>query len=231
MIRRTSLYVSQCAPIAARSQSGGWRFAQDFLGSRGSNHRPRRNDSDESRSALAKGWIATWNAHDLDAILAHHDDAIELTSPAATQLLGTPDGKVTGKANLRPYCQRGLEDYPDSRFHLNERLCGVTGIVLYYRNQKGTKTAEFMEVNASGKVTRVAANYGIKRVGTGRATSSPKIRLGYPTTAIPICLLPFATDFLKDPSSSVSAQRAAPKSIAHDGIAVFFVECNLRHRK
>lgn len=83
------------------------------------------------------------------------------TSPAAAQLLGTPDGKVTGKANLRAYFQRGLEAYPDLHFHLKEVLCGVTGIVLYYKNQKGSKTAEFMEVNASGKVTRVVANYGV----------------------------------------------------------------------
>lgn len=115
----------------------------------------------EQARALAKDWIAAWNAHDLEAILSHYDDAVELTSPAAAQLLGTPDGKVTGKANLRAYFQRGLEAYPDLHFHLKEVLCGVTGIVLYYKNQKGSKTAEFMEVNASGKVTRVVANYGV----------------------------------------------------------------------
>jgi hypothetical protein len=31
--------------------------------------------------------------------------------------------------------------------------------VLCYVNQKGTKSAEFMELNSSGKVTRVVANY------------------------------------------------------------------------
>jgi ketosteroid isomerase-like protein len=30
--------------------------------------------------ALANEWVATWNAHDLDAILNHHEDAIEFTS-------------------------------------------------------------------------------------------------------------------------------------------------------
>jgi len=42
---------------------------------------------------LAEQWIAAWNARDLDLILAHYEDAIELTSPAAAQLLGTADGR------------------------------------------------------------------------------------------------------------------------------------------
>ena len=108
---------------------------------------------------LAKFWVAAWNAHDLEAIMAHYDDAIELTSPLATQLLGTPDGKVVGKASLRAYFQRGLEAYPDLHFQLVDVLCGVNSALLYYTNQKGTRTAEFMELSATGKVARVVANY------------------------------------------------------------------------
>jgi hypothetical protein len=59
--------------------------------------------------AFANHWIAAWNAHDLELILTHYDDAVELTSPVAAQLLGKPDGKVVGKANLKAYFQRGLE--------------------------------------------------------------------------------------------------------------------------
>jgi len=108
---------------------------------------------------LANHWIAAWNAHDLDLIMTHYEDAVDLTSPAAAQLLGTPDGKVVGKANLRAYFQRGLESYPQLHFQLEEVLWGVNSVVLYYRNQKGTRTAEFMELSASGKVAQVVANY------------------------------------------------------------------------
>jgi predicted ester cyclase len=110
-------------------------------------------------SKLASHWIAAWNAHDLDAILTHYDDAIELTSPVAAQLLGTPDGKVSGKANLRAYFQRGLQAYPELRFQLEEVLWGLNSVVLYYINQKGTHSAEFMELSATGKIIRVVANY------------------------------------------------------------------------
>jgi ketosteroid isomerase-like protein len=108
---------------------------------------------------LANHWIAAWNAHDLDSIMSHYDDAIELTSPVAAQLLGTPDGKVVGRANLKAYFQRGLEAYPELRFTLEDVFSGLNSVVLIYKNQKGTRTAEFMELSPSGKVTRVVANY------------------------------------------------------------------------
>jgi predicted ester cyclase len=108
---------------------------------------------------LAEHWVAAWNAHDLELILTHYDDVVELTSPVAAQLLGTPDGKVAGKANLRAYFQRGLIAYPELHFHLEDVFWGVNSVVLCYLNQKGTRTAEFMELSATGKVARVIANY------------------------------------------------------------------------
>ncbi len=109
--------------------------------------------------SLANDWVAAWNAHDLDLIMTHYEDAIELISPVAARLLGTPDGKVAGKPNLRAYFQRGLEAYPELHFHLEDVLWGINSVVLYYTNQKGTHTGEFMELSASGKVLRVVANY------------------------------------------------------------------------
>jgi predicted ester cyclase len=109
--------------------------------------------------SLANHWVAAWNAHDLDLIMTHYEDAVELTSPVAARLLGTSDGKVVGKANLRAYFQRGLEAYPELRFRLEDVLWGLNSVVLYYTNQKGTRTGEFMEMSATGKVARVVANY------------------------------------------------------------------------
>jgi predicted ester cyclase len=66
---------------------------------------------------------------------------------------------VAGKANLRAYFQRGLKAYPELQFRLEDVLWGVKSMVLYYLNQKGSRTAEFMELSANGKVARVVANY------------------------------------------------------------------------
>lgn len=46
---------------------------------------------------LANHWVAAWNAHNLELILTHYEDAVELTSPVAAQFLGTPEGRVVGR--------------------------------------------------------------------------------------------------------------------------------------
>lgn len=109
---------------------------------------------------FAEEWVAAWNSHDLEAILAHYAPDAVLTSPVAAQLLNDVSGTVTGKQALRAYFQRGLAAYPNLSFKLLDVLWGLSSVVLYYVNQKGTKTGEFMEFDADGKVVRVVANYG-----------------------------------------------------------------------
>jgi predicted ester cyclase len=113
---------------------------------------------DEARS-LANHWVAAWNAHDLDQIMSHYEEDVQLTSPVAARLLGFADGRVTGKANLHAYFERGLQAFPDLAFHIEDVLWGLNSVVLYYTNQRGTRTAEFMELGAGGKVARVIAHY------------------------------------------------------------------------
>ena len=108
---------------------------------------------------LAKEWVAAWNAHDLERILTHYEESVELTSPVAARLLGRPEGKVVGKSDLRAYFQRGLEAFPDLHFSLQELFYGLNSMVLLYANQKGTRVGEFMELSPNGKVARVVANY------------------------------------------------------------------------
>ena len=108
---------------------------------------------------LASEWVAAWNAHDLERILAHYEESVELTSPVAARLLGRPEGKVVGKSDLRAYFQRGLEAFPDLHFSLQELFCGLNSMVLLYANQKGTRVGEFMELSPIGRVVRVVANY------------------------------------------------------------------------
>ena len=114
---------------------------------------------DEIRQ-LDGDWVVAWNAHDLEAIINHYDEGVELISPVAEHL-GIPNGRVTGKSSLREYFQRGLEAYPELHFDLKDVLAGLNSLVLYYTNQKGTRTAEFMDLDAGGKVTRVVAHYSV----------------------------------------------------------------------
>ncbi len=108
---------------------------------------------------FAQHWIAAWNSHDLDAIMSHYAPEVVLTSPTAAKLLNDPSGSVTGKEAVRRYFERGLEAYPNLTFELLDVMRGISSVILYYRNQKGTKTGEFMEFDANRKVVRVIANY------------------------------------------------------------------------
>ena len=113
---------------------------------------------DEARS-FAADWIEAWNSHDLDRIMTHYAEDLVLVSPVAAQLLNDPAGIVRGKDSLREYFQKGLNAFPQLRFDLIEVMRGLSSIVLYYKNQKGTKSGEFMELNPQRKITRVVGNY------------------------------------------------------------------------
>jgi predicted ester cyclase len=113
----------------------------------------------EEAHRFAEHWITAWNAHDLDRIMAHYETEVELISPVAAQILNDPQGRVVGKANVRAYFQKGLAAYPELHFKVQDVMWGVKSIVLYYTNQKGTHTGEYMELSPRGKVLRVAANY------------------------------------------------------------------------
>jgi hypothetical protein len=115
--------------------------------------------SKEEARQFANQWIQAWNSHDLDAILSHYAPEVVLTSPTAAGLLNNPSGAVEGIGALRAYFERGLQAWPQLAFELLDVLCGLSTIVIYYKNQEGSKTAEYMELDANRKITRVVANY------------------------------------------------------------------------
>jgi len=43
---------------------------------------------------FAEDWIASWNSHGLDRILAHYTEDFEMSSPLIVQLMGEPSAEV-----------------------------------------------------------------------------------------------------------------------------------------
>ncbi len=108
---------------------------------------------------FARDWIAAWNAHDIEAVLSHYAREVTLNSPVVVEVLKDESGTVVGKEALGNYFQRGLGVHCQLRFELVDVLWGLRSAVLYYKNHLGTKTAEYMEFDANGKVIKVVANY------------------------------------------------------------------------
>jgi len=107
---------------------------------------------------FAEEWVAAWNGHDLDRILAHYDAGIVFLSPIALQTVG--NGRVAGIAALRDYWGERLAARPDLKFELLEVLTGYQCLTIRYRNHRGQSAAETFEFGPDGKVVRSFACYG-----------------------------------------------------------------------
>ena len=105
-------------------------------------------------------WIAAWNAHDLEAILALYTDDIVFLSPASTRITGDPSGRVVGKQALRDYWRQALALSPDLRFTLKSVFEGVDGVALrYHSTRTGREVVEVHRLDAEGLVCEAAAYY------------------------------------------------------------------------
>jgi ketosteroid isomerase-like protein len=106
-------------------------------------------------------WVEAWNSHDLDRILSHYADDVEVTSPLMETVLGPGRHTVRGKQALRDYWGPALASYPDLTFTLYRAYAGVRSVVLHYRSIQGLVGAEHMELDDKGLVRRVVAHYAL----------------------------------------------------------------------
>ncbi len=107
---------------------------------------------------FAAEWIAAWNSHDLERILAHYSDEFEMSSPVITQIVGVPSGKLKGKTAVGAYWKRALALLPDIHFELSEILVGAGSVTLCYIGPRG-KSAEVFFFDDDGRVIRATAHY------------------------------------------------------------------------
>lgn len=110
-----------------------------------------------SARAFAQDWLAAWNAHDLERILAHYAPDIVFLSPVAQKRVG--NGRVVGIPALRGYWGQGLAAQPDLKFELADVLIGHQCLTILYRNHRGQSAAETFEFGTDGKVVRSWACY------------------------------------------------------------------------
>ena len=93
--------------------------------------------------AFAEQWVTDWNAHDVDALLAHFTDDVVFTSPVAIRLFGG-DGVIRGKEALRKYWSEGIRLIPDLHFEVLALYVGISTLVINYRNQSGGVVSEVL---------------------------------------------------------------------------------------
>jgi hypothetical protein len=82
-------------------------------------------------------WVRSWNAHDIDAVLAHFAEDVRFTSPVAGDRIPDSGGVLRGKAALRAYWCEALAGMPDLCFEVVGTYVGIDTLVINFRNQRG----------------------------------------------------------------------------------------------
>jgi len=109
--------------------------------------------------SFANKWITSWNSHDLEDVLTHYSDDIEITTPMIRMAVGIDSGSLKGKEQVRDYWKKALEKIPDLHFELYEVTAGVNSVALFYKSVMNKKAIEVMFFNEQGKVNRMHAFY------------------------------------------------------------------------
>lgn len=109
---------------------------------------------------FAQAWVAAWNAHDLDQVLAHYEEDFVFQSPMISVVTGESSGRLQGKAAVRAYWEVALARLPDLNFKLQDMLLGADCLTLYYQGHRGL-VAETFFFEDRMKVVRATATYSI----------------------------------------------------------------------
>jgi len=107
----------------------------------------------------ADAWLAAWNAHDLDAIMACYCEDVDFAAPTVVKRWGRDDGRLQGRAELRRHFELGLELAPGLAFTEEALLPGPAGYALLYRRENGNRVLDVVELNPAGEAARVRAFY------------------------------------------------------------------------
>jgi ketosteroid isomerase-like protein len=94
--------------------------------------------------AFVDRWIANWNKHDVDAVLADFAEDVVFSSPLLRGMAPDTDGVVRGKAALREYWTAAMRQLPDLRFDLVGVYLGVNTVVINFRNHQGRLVNEVL---------------------------------------------------------------------------------------
>lgn len=108
---------------------------------------------------FAEEWINSWNSHDLDDILSHYSEDIEISTPMIAMATGGKESSLKGKEKVREYWEKALDKFPDLHFELIQSTAGVSSVALFYKSIMDKYAVEVMFFNEEGKVNKMYAHY------------------------------------------------------------------------
>lgn len=114
---------------------------------------------------FAVQWAAAWNRLDIEAVLAHFDDAVVFTSPVAVAVVGVPT--LHGKAALRDYWLKALSKIQGLEFIVSRAVWdgGLRQLAIVYDrevNGKRDRAIELLRFGEAGLVVSGEVFYGVQ---------------------------------------------------------------------
>jgi hypothetical protein len=117
--------------------------------------------TEEIALKIAQSWIEAWNLHDVNKIMVHYAEDVEVESPLILKLLDDLAGVSRGKTELKSYYSRALARYPEIHLELLQVLMGIDYFAIYYRTAKGLICVDQLHIDSAGLIFKVEAHYGI----------------------------------------------------------------------
>lgn len=114
--------------------------------------------------AFAARWAASWNAGEVEKVLAHFHDDIVFTSPTAVEVVGTPT--VHGKDALRAYWVAALRRSGALHFTVNHVFWDAERreVAIVYTSEiagRQKRIAEHLRFDARGFVVAAEVFHGV----------------------------------------------------------------------
>ena len=110
-------------------------------------------------AALGRVWIAAWNSHDLERILALYAEDAEMTSDRIRAMGLAESGTLRGNDSLRRYWGRAFQLLPNLHFDLIDTYVSPDSVVVFYQNERGAQICEYLRLDADGKIRQGSANH------------------------------------------------------------------------
>jgi ketosteroid isomerase-like protein len=112
---------------------------------------------------FGEAWARTWNARDVEAMLAHYADDVTFHSPMAGQVAGSPT--LHGKTALRTYWMAALQRIGRLRFTVEQVLFDPEqrDVAIFYLaelDDRRTRACERLRFGPDGLATLGDAYYG-----------------------------------------------------------------------
>jgi hypothetical protein len=104
---------------------------------------------------FAQEWIKSWNSHNLEDILSHYSENIEITTPMIKLAGGINNGTLKRKSAIADYWKKALIKIPDLKFELIDVMESINSIAIYYKAVMNKKAIEVMFLDNNGKVKQI----------------------------------------------------------------------------